>query len=613
MTTPAHAGARTPFAARARATVAVPAGYALAAGALTWPLLRDFATFTIGEVTFDERHAIWVLWYTLQAATTEAGWPWTTWLHHPYGISLLVDGVGPLNALLALPFWPWGPAAAYNGVALTGLALSGWCLYALARHAGLDRGPAFIAGLLFMAWPIHLIAVMGHLEKLFTGLLPLSALAGSVAGDPRRSRLALTAPALVLLAALLQNGNQFVFALLGVAIAGAWRLLAAQPEHRRAVFRRLAVGAVLAIALCAPLLLAIATTMRHPWMVVSLGAYSEYYSPDVLHLVLPSWHQASGTWLYPDPSPLSDFTWRTSLPAVTRTSGWYGSGLETAVTIPIVAAGLGAIAWRHDRRRALPYLVAGVAFAVLSLGPWLRVAGRGRPELRVPLPYLVLQKVPGFNVMRTPGRFMLIGSAGFAVAAGFGAAALVRRRPGHAGLILTAAAGLALAECWPRPWPQSPVPQVPEFYRTLARDPGAFAVLDLPHAWHGRSDNASAYMLYQLTHRKPIAWAYLSRYYTQFPVAGLDGLWHVEVRDAPAIRRRLIELGYRYVVWHKHAHDIFAVGRVSAGATGRPAGAGRPADSDGFIREAFQGESPVHDDELVTVYAVAAPHLAKEP
>lgn len=593
--------------------VAVPLGYALAAVALSWPLARDFATFTIGEVVFDERHAIWVLWYTLQAAAGDAAWPWTTWLHHPYGISVLVDGVGPLNALLALPYWPWGPAAAFNGAALTGTALSGWCLFALARHAGLDRGPAFFAGLLFMAWPIHLIALVGHLEKLFTGLLPLSLLAGSVAADRRRSGLALGAPALVLLGALLQNGNQFLFAVLGVAMAGLWKLSAAPRADRGPILRRLAIAAVASAVVCAPLLIAIALTMRHPWMLVSLGGQSEYYAPDLLHFVLPSWHQAIGWWLFPDPDPSANFTWRTSLPALSTTAAWYGSGLETAVTIPIVAIGLGLVAWRRARAHAAPWLAIGAAFAVLSLGPWLHVAGVGRPGLKVPLPYLALAGVPGFDVMRTPGRFMLVGSAAFAVSAAFGVAALMRRRPARANLVLVAAAVFALIECWPRPWPQSPLPAVPDFYRTLARDPGRFPVLDLPHAWHGRSQFGSAYMFYQLTHRKPIAWAYLSRYYTQFPVAGLDGLWHVEVRDAPAIRRRLIELGYRYVVWHKHAHDIFAVGRVSAGATGRPAGAGRPADSDGFIREAFQGESPVHDDELVTVYAVAAPHLAKEP
>ena len=84
-----------------------------------------------------------------------------------------------MNALFALPFWPWGAAAAFNGAALLGVAGSGWCCYALARGVGLERGAAFVAGAVFLLWPIHLIALTGHLEKLFVGMLPLTLLAGA--------------------------------------------------------------------------------------------------------------------------------------------------------------------------------------------------------------------------------------------------------------------------------------------------------------------------------------------------------------------------------------------------------------------------------------------------
>jgi len=152
---------------------AVPFAYLALAIAASWPLARDFATYTVGDVHYDERHAIWMLWYTAQALAGRVSWPDTTHLLWPHGISVLVDGVGPLNGLLALPFWPWGAAAAFNGTALAGIALSGWCLYALARAIGLARGPAFVAGALFLLWPMHLISITGHLEKLFLGMLPL--------------------------------------------------------------------------------------------------------------------------------------------------------------------------------------------------------------------------------------------------------------------------------------------------------------------------------------------------------------------------------------------------------------------------------------------------------
>ncbi len=53
---------------------------------------------------------------------------------------MLTDGVGVINGFFALPFWHWGAEAAYNGTILVGLALSGYCMFLLARELGLlDR------------------------------------------------------------------------------------------------------------------------------------------------------------------------------------------------------------------------------------------------------------------------------------------------------------------------------------------------------------------------------------------------------------------------------------------------------------------------------------------
>jgi hypothetical protein len=148
------------------------------------------------------------------------------------------------------------------------------------------------------------------------------------------------------------------------------------------------------------------------------------------------------------------------------------------------------------------------------------------------------------------------------------------------------------------------LPRVPAFYRQLTSDPERYGVLDLPHGWLGESSRASAYHSYQLVHRKPIAWASLSREYTRYPNDGLDAIWTGDPAGALAARARLRELGYRYVVWHKHAAELFAVGRVSEGAAERPRGPAVPAFSDTFVRTAFHHDRPVVDDDLVTVFRV---------
>jgi hypothetical protein len=584
---------------RLLAGLAVPHGYLFLAIAASWPLARDFATYTVGDVHYDERHAIWVLWYTAQALALRVSWPDTTHLLFPHGISVLVDGVGPLNGVLALPFWPWGAAAAFNGTALLGVALSGWSLYALARAIGLTRGPAFVAGALFLLWPIHLISLTGHLEKLFVGMLPLTLLAGLRAFDPDRSKSWLVVPGVALLGALLQNGNQFIFAALGVAVVGVQTWLAAAPDARPARLRRMVIAGVLSLVVCAPLLLAIIHVMRDPTLHVALGEQTRYYSPDALSLLLPAPHQRWAVWLFPSHMHLTNYVWAPTLSALGPAEDWYGVGLETSVTVPLTAIALCVLAWRDRTGRA--WTIFALIFTVLCLGPRLRLFGAMLP---IALPYDALQHVPGLDVMRTPGRFMMLASVGFALAAGIGLSALQRRRPSSSRLVLVGAALLIAAECWPRTFAQTALPRVPEFYRQIAAGARpAGPVLDLPHGWYNRSDRASAYMYYQTIHHQPIAWSYLSRYHKRFPNPGLDPLWNLGLPAGAALRARITALGFRYVVWHKYS-GMFVGGRVSTGMLAQPNGPPTPLAQHPIFRDAFAGVTPLYEDPLVVVFGV---------
>ena len=472
---------------RVAAPRARPFGYLALAVAVSWPLARDFATYTVGDVPTTSATRSGCCGTRRSALAGRVSWPYTTHLLWPHGISVLVDGVGPVNGILALPFWPWGAAAAFNGAALAGLALSGWCLYVLARGIGLSRGPAFVAGALFLLWPIHLIGLTGHLEKMFAGMLPLTLLGGLRAFDPQRGRAWLVAPGLGLLGALLQNGNQFTFAALGVGLVGVQTWWAAPSAEKSARLRRMLVAAMAAVAICGPMLVAIVRVMRDPTLQIALGEVSAYYSPDALSLVLPGPHQWWTGWLYPDRMHLPDFVWRSTRPRLTPTASWYGVGIETAVGVPLVAILLCVRGWRTSGR---PWILFGLAFAVLCLGPRLRIDGMVTP---VRLPFVVAKRVPGLDVMRTPGRYMLLGAVGLALGAGAGLSALTRRYPSRATSLVAAAAALGALECWPAPWPQTALPQVPEFYRRLAADHGGGAVLDLPQGTYAHNGPRSAY------------------------------------------------------------------------------------------------------------------------
>jgi hypothetical protein len=381
------------------------------------------------------------------------------------------------------------------------------------------------------------------------------------------------------------------------------------------------IAGIVAIAITGPLVIALARVTRDPNMAVKLGEQTKFYSPDLLHLIVPSIHQAvGGRAIYPEYHvAISDLTRRSTIASLTARKGdWYGSGIETAVTIPIAAIVLMFFARRGRMRgdedsvtHAGVWLLLGAVFSILALGPVLRVAGA---EM-MPMPYSLLAKLPGFDVMRTPGRFMMIASVGFTLAAALGLASLMARASNRrrAELIAAAATIIVLVECWPRVWMQHVPPPVPAFYTQIAPDvrhaspdgddaDDTFAVLDLP-AGRWSADNGSAYMYYQLTHRRPIAWGYLSRQFVKYPIDGMMGILDQEnAPDAVGTRQRLAQLGYRYVVWHKRAKELFG--------TRRPDTSDRfqlpPAEAQSylFLRKAFANDQPLIDDDLVTVYLV---------
>ena len=214
------------------------------------------------------------------------------------------------------------------------------------------------------------------------------------------------------------------------------------------------------------------------------------------------------------------------------------------------------------------------------------------------------QLAKGHPPGRITGSGMLLASAGFAVAAGLGLAALARRWPSRRGMVYTAAAAVMLLELWPHTWPQTALPHVPEFYRQMAA--GRFPrgpVLDLPHGWQNRSDRASAYMYYQTIHEQPIAWSYLSRYHKIFPNDGLEPLWNLQLPADARLRARIKALGFRYIVWHKYS-GMFVGGQVSTGMLAQPWGPPTPLTSHKLFTDAYAGETPIYEDPLVIVFAV---------
>ncbi|NJN16097.1 MAG: hypothetical protein HC822_07325 [Oscillochloris sp.] len=251
------------------------------------------------------------------------------------------------------------------------------------------------------------------------------------------------------------------------------------------------------------------------------------------------------------------------------------------------------------RKAAWPWVVLTLACVVMALGPSLSLNGR---VVFSPLPYAWMLDLPGMSFLRVPGRFMMVGFAGLAVAAAFGLQAITNRWPRYAQGIVAVAAVLLLLERWPLPPSSKLPPPVPDFYARIADSPDSYGVLDLPFRApdqpFGYVINSAPYQYFQTIHNKGIVAGYLSRTYSRHPF--FSGLMSGQLdrgptdlsingtplSDALATRERLAALGYRYVVWHK---TIYPSGNFDAQA---------------MIAELFPDQQPLVDDGLVTVYSL---------
>lgn len=562
--------------------------------AVSWPTVRDFTSLLVSSGG-DARNNLWMLWHVKEFVLGNQALFDMPLLYYPVGISLLTRGLGPLVGLFGLPFWPWGAEAAHNGALLVELALTGYFMYLLARGLKLGRGVALFAGTMLLVAPLHLVGILGHMTKTFLGMIPLVLLAWHYTLDRQRSPWWAVVTAVLLLLTLLHNGYQFVFVSLAIAFFAATAFLAGDRARRVFLVKRGLLSGFAVLVLVVPLLAAMIQASQNSAIPVDKNRESFHNQPDLVEVLLPPGFH----WLLGE-----------------RVDGFLESydadwSVETAVSLSWTGILLSLVALAWASRRARPWIWFTFACVVFALGPSLKFLGQRaftEYELPIILPYAFVTALPGLDFMRAPGRFMMIGYVTFSLAASFGLAWLVRRWPDHRRFILLLTTLLVLVESWPRPWPQERLRPVPDFYQQIASDEALYGVFDLPvipqpDRWH--AGYASYYQMYQMTHDKGLASGYVARAYKTHPLFPCviprfrplqpDVLVNGEPTACYANTRfDLAHADYRYVVFHKPQPWY---PQYVPGSWGEAA-------ADVFIHRFFKEDTPVVDDELVTVYAV---------
>lgn len=553
---------------------------------LTWPLVTVFSTHLAGHTFADSYEYARHIWWFKYALQTGAPLFFQPMLAYPDGLPSAWLWSIPLQSFPAWLFAFVMPLpAAFNLSLLLTLALNGWGAYLLALHLTQNRPAAWLAGLVFMAYPTFAGQMAaGHSGLLALWGVPLFMLALFKLRE-RALRRWLALGVIFFVCSLLGSTLILIYMLFPILTVFGLMLIV---EREWAWLRRAAL-----IVLCGGLLSLIFIL---PGAVESAGLSPEggdiLYSADLLAVVTPSFQNSLFSGLeYPH-----------------RVLGV--DPFEKMAYVGIVAGVLALVAvWRKSAARW--WLLLGMIAWVLSLGPMLKIFDTpvrtdfGGYDTAITLPWLWAQGVPLLNITRTPARFNFTLALAVAMLTGYGFSVLssqfsvfrfkvlvksdqVERINLITRYSLLIAISLFVLYEYPFFWyPDGSLPKLPVIsgvvpapVEALSEQDDIRAVLDVP--WqHPLTDKAAMYL--QTGHHQPLIAGHIAR---ETPVDPAK-LWILQSTLDPAL---LNAAGADVVILHKEFDD-------SDGAT------------ETFMR--VQLGDAIYEDEAIAVFQ--APEITDEP
>jgi hypothetical protein len=535
-------------------------GYLALALVFTWPLALHVTTH-VTSAEGDSSVYVWSFWWLRQAlASPDLHFLHTDRILHPLGTDLVLNAGVWLLGLLTLPFQlTLGLPFAHNVAVLAAPVLSAFGMHRLGLYLTGDRLASSVMGLLFGFSPFVVTRITGHLNIASVESVPfyLLALHRSLHEEGLGRRLA----AGLWLAAAGYTDYLHLFSSLLFTAGLAFFYRRALPL-RGQLPKLLQIGGVFTAAF-GPVLLALARLAARGEGRVSGWMGADGYCADLLS--------------YVSPAPASTLLGRFSLSEL-----FTGNPMESTTFLGFTLIALAALSLRRSWRGTGPdaaivrtYAGIGLAFLVLSLGPFLHVAGREELEiagleLRLPLPWWLTRPVPLLGNLRAPARISIGVALCAVVMAGFELRALFARWPGMRRRIALAVATLAAAESLSLPYPVEPLVIESALLRQVAEDPRDVAVLQLPFGirsgFRAYGDEHTRQLYFQLLMRKKILGGFVTRiedrvldYFSSLP-----GIAHlVAIQVGEAISRQEIEgealrargavsaLGLGYVMLYK--------------------------------------------------------------
>jgi len=547
--------------------IAVYLGLAVA---LTWPAAVRLGSVVPGSAHTDLWDSLWSLWFAGDSLLRGRLPYRTALLEHPGGGTLVV--ADPLGALLITPLLPLvGLATAYTALVLGQLTFAGAAAHRLAeavleRIAPEGRRAAWVAGVGYASAPVLLSGIHnGNSESFSGGWAALAALwCWRVASEGGARRVVIAGIALLFAALGSWYGGVVAF-----LFAGA--LLVWPPPGARGGWRARLAALGLGLALVAPLAWGFqhAATSRDNLV----GIKDARETATVRRTTGPADPLA---YLIPGDYRSPDF----------REISRYGEDFVHCPYLGWALLGAGGFGLVRRRRELGGLALAGLGGGLLSLGPVLAREGLAvifLDDRVLPLPYLLVERLPGFSSLSLVWRLAQAPALAMAVLA---AVALAGRSTRIImGFCLVVLLEVRLLS------PVAHLPDLAEVRTSSAiealRQAPAGAVMNFPVV------GGRGYLYEQTRHRHPLA-ATLN-----FPnnnaarrvwQALLDGASRGGTLDLGPVVKQAQKQGIRYVVVHEDPgarpdmHDVAvaalegAMKPMAEGAAPDPAGSGHAVD-----------------------------------
>ena len=552
---------------------AVLLGYIAVAIAFSWPLPLHLATALTGGPGGDTGVYVWNQWVFHHELIEKGGSPYfTDTLFGPDQLTdLSLHNYTTFADLIAVPLRTFlDVVTTFNVVYLLLVVIGGYAAFLLADHVIGDAAVAWLVGLVFGWSPIVVTRGTGHFSLIATAPLAIFLLLLLRSAGHVRPRDAIALGVTIAWASMtdvyyaifcLLIGTAFVLSrvvsievrkdstpagttsralnvvtmglalLVGaIAVSGGWELtVAGQVVRVRTLYtpvlvltllvavqlaRRIrlavvdltaaeikrsaqltAIAGLVTAALALPLLYAAGVRLaRGEFDTPKIFWRSSPAGIDLLALLLPNPNHPLA------PAAISE--WLTQRPQ---------AFIENVASLPYVALGILLLAWRGGWRPSRFWAGMCVTFGLLSLGPFVHVAGL---NTYVPGPWALLRYVPVIGLVHTPARFAIPFTLFFALIAGTALQELCRRHPQQRRALLSAAGILLVVELLPSPLTLYSA-EIPPLYQTVAAAPPQTVLLEIPTGVRDGVSNLGDFSarteFNQTSHGKTVIGGFLSR------------------------------------------------------------------------------------------------------